>query len=89
MKDTAARIRTASFHMAGLIMPRPLPFSPINSPTEYFSARIVVISMGTRALAIWVKTLSKPAKMGRCPGLLVSTACPALVTTVWQVYPTI
>ena len=74
MKEITARISTASFHMAGLIMPSPLPLSPTNSPTEYFSARMVVISMGTRALAIWVRTLSKPEKMGRCLGLLVSTA---------------
>ena len=82
VKEMAARINTASFHMSGLIMPRLLPFSAINSPTEYFSARIVVISMGTSALAIWVKTLSNPEKIGRCFGLLVITAWPAFVTTV-------
>ena len=47
VKDMTARRITASFHMAGFIIPRLFPFSPANSPTEYFSARMVVISMGT------------------------------------------
>ena len=81
--ETAQMMITASFHMAGLIS----PLSGANAPVEYFPARIEVKSSGTKALINVVNTPSNPEKIGLCFGLLVSTACPALVQMVWHVYP--